>query len=75
MIGRVVLGGILGGLVVFLWGAVAHMVLPLGMVGFRDLPNPEPILAAMRSNVSEDGLYFFPGAPLAHVVRACGASA
>lgn len=61
MTGRVVLGGILGGIVVFVWGAIHHMVLPFGTMGMRDLPDPEPILSAMKANVPEDGLYFFPG--------------
>ena len=32
---RILLAGLIAGIVVFCWGAVTHMVLPLGMVGFR----------------------------------------
>ena len=28
--GRVVVGGLVAGIVVFVWGAIAHMALPLG---------------------------------------------
>ena len=30
---RIILGGLLGGILVFNWGYVAHMVLPLGEMG------------------------------------------
>jgi hypothetical protein len=58
---RVLLAGVLGGVVVFAWSAFSHMVLPLGEMGIRTLPNEEPVLSALRSSVPEAGLYFFPG--------------
>jgi hypothetical protein len=58
---RIVIAGVVGGLIVFLWSAFAHMVLPLGEVGFDALPNDEPVIEALKGSVSEPGLYFFPG--------------
>lgn len=58
---KVVSGGILAGIVVFFWGAFAHMVLPLGKMGVRMMPNEEPVLGAMRDTIREPGFYFFPG--------------
>jgi hypothetical protein len=59
--GRVVLGGLLAGVVVFCWGAAAHMALPLGTIGVHKLPNEDGILAAFRGSITEPGFYFFPG--------------
>ncbi len=58
---RVLLGGIVGGVVLFAWGAIWHMVLPLSGIGIRAMPNEEPVIAAMRENLLEPGFYFFPG--------------
>jgi hypothetical protein len=59
---RVLLAAILGGLAIFAWTSIAHMVLPLGEVGVQELPNEGPVLAAMNSQIGDrSGLYFFPG--------------
>ncbi len=58
---KVVLGGFLAGIVVFFWGAFAHMVLPLGKMGVRQIPNEEPVLGAVRDTIREPGFYFLPG--------------
>lgn len=36
---RILLAGVLGGLAMFLWASVAHMVLGLGSLGIQDIPN------------------------------------
>ena len=58
---RVALGGLLAGILVFSWGAFAHMVLPLGKMGVHLIPNEEPVIGAMRDTIREPGFYFFPG--------------
>ena len=60
---RIVLAGILGGVAMFLAGAFTHVVLPLGEAGIKQLPNEEPVVSAIKSNVTEPGFYFFPGMP------------
>jgi hypothetical protein len=57
---RIILGGILGGIAMFLWEGLAHMVLPLGEAGVKGLPNEPPVLAALKDNVKETGFYIFP---------------
>lgn len=56
----VVLAGILGGLTIFAWACVAFLVLPLGEIGIRELPDEPAFLNAVRNNVPLPGLYFFP---------------
>ena len=58
---RVVIGGILGGLTMFVWLFVAHEFLPLGELGVREIPNEAPVLSAMQSSIPQAGLYLFPG--------------
>jgi hypothetical protein len=59
---RILLAGILGGIAMFAWSFVAHMVLPLGTTGFREIPNEQAVLAAMNSTMGQQsGLYMFPG--------------
>jgi hypothetical protein len=62
MANRVVLAGVLGAIAMFLWSFVAHMVLPLGYTGVREIPNESAVLSAMQSSIGQtSGLYLFPG--------------
>jgi hypothetical protein len=60
--GKTLLAGILGGLVLFAWGAVAHMALPLGTSGMREIvPAQEAALgAALQASCTERAIYLFP---------------
>src|SRR5262245_54998063 len=57
---KILIAGLLGGLVNFAWGAVFHMVLPLGKAGMSRMPNEDDALEALRENVKGPGLYVFP---------------
>src|SRR5262249_9367869 len=57
---KILLAGLLGGLLNFVWGAVFHMVLPFGKMGISTIRNEEAVLPAIRTGVPEPGLYFFP---------------
>lgn len=64
---KILLAGIGGGIVLFVWSFISHVLLPLGEVGIRSIPNEEPVLEAMRANIPTPGFYFFPGiAPRQH---------
>jgi hypothetical protein len=59
---RVLLAGILGGIVMFIWTSIAHMALPLGEAGITEIPNESAVLNSMQSNIGDKtGLYIFPG--------------
>jgi hypothetical protein len=58
---KILLGGLIGGIVLFLWGFVSHTMLPLGEMGIAALPEEEIVLGAMESAISEPAIYFFPG--------------
>ena len=59
---KILLAGILGGIVMFIWTSIAHMALPLGEAGVGEIPNESAVLSAMQSNIGDQtGLYIFPG--------------
>src|SRR6266536_2157651 len=59
---KILLAGILGGIVMFIWTSIAHMFLPLGEAGISEIPNESAVLSAMQSNIGDQtGLYIFPG--------------
>jgi hypothetical protein len=58
---RIILGAILGGIVVFNWGYVAHMVLPTGEMGVHAIRDEGAVIDSVRNVVREPGFYLFPG--------------
>src|SRR5438445_11492620 len=58
---RVIIAGILGGIVMFAWGAFSHMVLNIEADSMKQMPNEAAVAAAMKANIPEAGLYFIPG--------------
>ena len=68
---RILLAGILGGIAMFLWSSVAHVILPLGHAGIKEIPNEASVLSAMYASLGEkSGMYLFPGMELgAHPTR------
>ena len=50
---RIFLAGLLGGIAMFIWTSIAHMALPLGEAGIREIPNEAALLSAMRSSIGK----------------------
>jgi len=58
---RILLAGLAGAVAMFVWTAVAHMVTPLGTVGFHQMPGEQAVLDTMKSSVGDKGgFYFYP---------------
>lgn len=57
---RMFFGALLGGIAMFTWSSISHLVLPLGEVGIATMPNETPVMEAMAEHLSESGLYLFP---------------
>jgi hypothetical protein len=34
---KILLAGLVGGIVIYIWGIISHIVLPLGMVGIQQI--------------------------------------
>ncbi len=57
---RIVLAAILGGFLMFVWGAVTHMALPFEREAMKPMPNEPAVLSAFGENLPEPGMYAFP---------------
>lgn len=64
---RKLLAAVLAGIVVWMWGAVFHMVLPWGTADMKNrVAGEDTVLAAMKSEFTQgDGIYILPGMDLA----------
>lgn len=58
---RLIIAAIVGGIVMFAWGAFSHMVLPVAEMGLKVLPNEATVVSALKTNIPERGMYFIPG--------------
>jgi hypothetical protein len=57
---RVVVAALLSAVVLFLWGFVFWTVLPFSNMVLKPLPSEEAVVQALKDNVPETGVYFFP---------------
>ena len=60
---RILIAGIIGGLVMFVWGAVAHMMLPIGEMGMKVPTEQATTIAALGSSTQGTGVYMYPSPP------------
>jgi hypothetical protein len=62
---RILIAGIVGGIVMFFWNFVAHDLLPLGEMGVRIMTNEDAVTGALQTNLGDTpGFYFFPSGGL-----------
>ncbi|MEO6364731.1 MAG: hypothetical protein ABIO38_01580 [Luteimonas sp.] len=57
---RIVIAGIIGGLVIFIWSAIAHTALPIGEAGFKVPAQQEAVLDALSQSTAGEGVYMYP---------------
>jgi hypothetical protein len=57
---RIVLAGLLGGVLLFAWGFVAHVLLPFSEASMKQLPNEAAVIETVRSGGAQAGVYFLP---------------
>ena len=67
---RLIIAAILGGLVMFAWGFVSHVVLGIEDSSVKSVPNEAAVVSALRSNISDPGFYFIPGMDKGHSLSA-----
>jgi hypothetical protein len=59
---RILLAGIIGGIVMFIWSFVAHELLPLGEMGVQEMPNEDSVTSVLQTNLgNKRAFYIFPG--------------
>jgi len=58
---RIVLAGLLGAIVMFVWSSIAHMATPLAYTGISKISNEKLVLDSFKQAIGKKpGLYFFP---------------
>jgi hypothetical protein len=57
---KILLAGIIGGIVMFVWTSIAHMALPLGEAGINEIPNESAVLNAMQSSMGNGINFHYP---------------
>jgi len=58
---RILIAAILGAVAMFVWTSIAHVVTPLGQIGFSQIPNESAVMTAMQSSLgNKQGLFFYP---------------
>ena len=58
---KIILSAVLGGLTLFVWGFLSWMILPFHTATMKDMPNEQAIVEALRANLTEPGVYSYPG--------------
>ena len=57
---RIGIAALLGAIVVFFWQFLAHMMLPIGEMGFRLPANEDVVLQAVTTGLPTPGIYYLP---------------
>lgn len=58
---KVLIAGLAGGVVMFLWGFVSHEALPLGEMPIRTITNEDVVIGALKTHLNRPGFYLIPG--------------
>lgn len=60
---KLLLSAVLGGLAMFLWGAISHMVLPIYNSTLQSFTNEDAVTQSILANAPSSGTYFLPNIP------------
>lgn len=58
---KILLAGLLGGVVLFIWGAISWMALPWHNTTMHELPNGATVAKALGGESMTSGIYMYPG--------------
>jgi hypothetical protein len=58
---RILIAGVVGGVVMFIWATIAHLATPLASAGLKPMPNEAATISTLHAALGDTpGLYFFP---------------
>lgn len=61
MAGRILLSALLVAVAITIWGFIYWAALPFGASSIKSIPNEDAVRSALSSNLTESGVYMFPG--------------
>jgi len=57
---KILIPSLLGGLAMFIWGILSHLIFQIGDIGIKEIQNEDAVISSMKANMTEAGFYFFP---------------
>ena len=57
---KTIIAALIGGVLLFVWGFVAHVMLPFSEKALKPVPNEAAVVDVLRGNVTENGVYVVP---------------
>jgi hypothetical protein len=60
---NILIGGVVGGIILFFWGWLAWTVLPLHNASMRPIENEDRVTEVLATNLGTHGVYTFPAMP------------
>src|SRR5713226_7637112 len=58
---RVLLGALLGGIAIFIAGAITHVLVPISDIGLKPMPNELTLIDILHTTLPGPGVYIYPG--------------
>jgi hypothetical protein len=60
---KIITAGLVGGIILWVWGFIAWVVLPLHQTTLRPIPQEAEVVNSLRGSLPEAGAYQFPAMP------------
>lgn len=60
---RIIPAGLAGGVILWIWGFVSWVMLPLHQSTLKPIPNEAEIVSSLQTSLGETGVYQFPAMP------------
>jgi len=62
---KILLAGLAGGVLMFIWSAIAWVAIPLHTSTISGMANEDSVMAAMKTGMNKKSVYMFPARPTA----------
>ena len=66
------IAGLLAAVLMFIWGFIAHDVLPTAELGLKTTPTEDAVMASIKSNMNGSGMYIIPGKDMTEAKKLSG---
>lgn len=60
---KIITAGIIGGVILWIWGFISWVMLPLHQSTIRPIPNEAEVVTSLGATLTEAGVYQFPAMP------------
>ena len=60
---QVLIAGVVGGLILWVWGFLAWAILPLHTPSMHNIQTEDPVIEVMQNSMQTEGVYVFPAMP------------